>query len=45
MKLNQDKCHFIVSRHEYESVLESGGFSKTWENNDQELLEVNLIPN
>ena len=34
-KLNQDKCHLIVSGHKHEKVFASLGQSKIWETENQ----------
>ena len=38
IKLNQDKCHFLVSGHKHESVWAKIGETKIWEGNKQKLL-------
>ena len=44
MKLNQDKCHLLISGHKYESVWANIGSCKIWESNDQkDFLESTLI--
>ena len=45
MKLNQDKCHLLISGHKYDSVWANIGSCKIWESNDQRLLEVNIDRN
>ena len=45
MKLNQDKCHLVISRYKYESVWANIGPCKIWESNDQKLLGVNIDRN
>ena len=40
MKLNQDKCHLIVSGHKYENVFASVGQSIIWETEDQKLIAL-----
>ena len=45
MKLNQDKCHLLISGHIYESMWENIGSCKIWESNDQKLLVVNIDRN
>ena len=45
MKLNQDKCHLLLSVHKYESVWANNGSCKIWESNDQKLLGVNIDRN
>ena len=42
MKLNQDKCHLLISGHKYESVWANIGSCKIWESNYQKLLGVNI---
>ena len=39
MKLNQDKCHSLISGNKY--VRANIGSCKIWENNNQKLLGVN----
>ena len=38
MKLNQDKCRLLVSRHKHETVCGKIGEAKIWESNKQNLL-------
>ena len=38
MKLNQDKCHLLVSGHKHETVWTKIGETKIWESNKQKLL-------
>ena len=45
MKLNQDKCHLLISRHKYKNVWANIGFCKIWESTDQKLLVVNIDRN
>ena len=40
MKLNQEKCHLLVSGHEHETVWAKIGETKIWESNKQKLLGV-----
>ena len=40
MKLNQDKCHLLVSGHKHETVWAKIGETKIWESNKQKLLGV-----
>ena len=40
MKLNQDKCHLLVSGHKHETVGAKIGETKIWESNKQKLLRV-----
>ena len=45
MKLNQDQCHLLISRHIHESVLANIGSCKIWKSNDQKILGVNIDHN
>ena len=45
MKLNQDKCHLLISRYKYKSVCANIGSVKIWERNDQKLLGVKIDHN
>ena len=45
MKLNQDKCHLLISGHKCESVWENTGSCQIWQNNDQKLRGVNTDRN
>ena len=40
MKLNQDKCHLLVSGHKHEAVWAKVSETKIWESNKQKLLGV-----
>ena len=40
MKLNQDKCHSLLSGHTQEVMFAKIGHSKIWENCTQKLLEI-----
>ena len=40
MKLNQDKCHFLLSGHRYEVMFAKIGHSEIWENCTQKLLGI-----
>ena len=40
MKLNQDKCHLIVSGHKYEKILASVGQSIIWETLDKKPFSI-----
>ena len=40
MKLNEDKCHFIISRYKHEIMFASIGESRIWEKGQQKLLGV-----
>ena len=39
MKLNQDKCHLLVSGHKHETVWAKIGKTKIWESSKQKLLD------
>ena len=45
MKLNQDKCHLLVSGHKHETVCAKLGGTKIWESNKQKLLGVVIDAN
>ena len=40
MKLNQDKCHLLVSGHKHENIWAKIGKMKIWKSNKQKLLSV-----
>ena len=40
MKLNQGKCHLLVSGHKHETVWAKIGETKIWKSNKQKLLSV-----
>ena len=42
MKLNQDKCHLLVSGFKYENVWAKIGKTKLWESKKQKLLDVEI---
>ena len=42
IKLNQDKCHLLVSRLKYENVWAKIGKTKIWESKKQKLLVVEI---
>ena len=42
MKLNEEKCHFIVAGHKYEHIWENVGQTMIWEQNKVKLLGVNI---
>ena len=42
MKLNQDKRHFLISGHKYETVWANIGSCSSWESNDQKFPPVNI---
>ena len=45
MKLNQDKCHLLVSGHKHETVWAKIGETKIWESNKKKLLRVAIDGN
>ena len=45
MKLNQYKCHLLVSGHRHETVWAKIGETKIWESNKQKLLEFDIDRN
>ena len=45
MKLNQDKCHFLLSGHKHEVMLAKIGHSNIWESCAQKLLEITIDRN
>ena len=40
MKLNQDKCHFLLSRHKHEKISANMGYNKIWKSRKQKLLGI-----
>ena len=40
MKLNEDKCHYLLSGYKHEMLCSQIGSSKIWESNEQKLLGV-----
>ena len=42
MKLNEDKCHLLVSGHKYENVWAMVGNSKIWESHREQLLGIHI---
>ena len=40
MKLNQDKCHFLISEHKYQTLFVNVGETKIWESNQQKPLGI-----
>ena len=40
MKLNQDKCHLLVSGHKHETVWANISETKIWESDEQKLLSA-----
>ena len=45
MKLNQGKCHFLVSGFKYGNVWAKIGQTKIWEKKNQKLLGVEIARN
>ena len=45
MKLNQDKCHLLVSRYKNENVWANIGNEKIWESNKQKFLGLDIDRN
>ena len=45
MKLNQDKCHFLVSGHKHEHLWVNIGKSKIWESKSERILGVTVDQN
>ena len=45
MKLNQDKCHLLVSGYKNENVWANIGNEKIWESNKQKLLGLDIDTN
>ena len=45
MKLNEDKCHFLISGHKHETVFADIGESKIWESKSQKLLGITIDKN
>ena len=42
MKLNQEKCHLLVSVHKHENIWANIGQTKIWESRKQKLLGVEI---
>ena len=42
MKLNQEKCHLVISGHKHESIWAKIGQTKIWESRKQKLLGVEV---
>ena len=42
MKLNEDKCHFLVGGYKYESIWAKIGDARIWESNKQKLFVVHM---
>ena len=45
MKLNEDKCHFIISSYKHEIIFAYIGESRTWEKGQQKFLGVTIHKN
>ena len=45
MKLNEDKCHFIISGYKREIMFANIGESRIWEKGQQKLLGVTIAEN
>ena len=45
MKLNQEKCHLLVSGYKHENVCARIGQTKIWESRKQKLLGVEIDSN
>ena len=42
MKLNEQKCHFLLSGHKYEHLYATIGNTKIWESSSEKILGVTL---
>ena len=42
MKLNEDKCHILLSEYKYEMMFAKSGRSRNWESETQKLLGVTI---
>ena len=42
MKLNEDKCHLIITGHKYEHIWAMVGESRIWESNKEKLLGIHI---
>ena len=42
MKLNQDKCHFLLAGFKYEHIFAKVGSIKIWESQREKLLGVHI---
>ena len=40
IKLNQNKCHFLLPGHRHEVMFAKVGYSKIWESSSQKLLGI-----
>ena len=45
MKLNEDKCHLLISGHKFEHVWADIGNARLWESQRQKLLGVTIDKN
>ena len=45
MKLNEDKCHFIISGYKHEIMFANIGESRIWEKGQQKFLGVTIDKN
>ena len=45
MKVNQDRCHLLISGHKYESMWANNGSRKIWESIDEKRLGFNIDRN
>ena len=45
MKLNEDKCHFIISGYKHEIMFANIGESRIWGKGQQKLLGVTIDKN
>ena len=45
MKLNEDKCHLLISGHKFEHVWADIGNARVWESQHQKLLGVTIDKN
>ena len=43
MKLNQDKCHFLLSGQKHEMTWANTRQTKIWESRKQKLLGINVL--
>ena len=42
MKLNKDKCHFLMAGHKYEQIWINVGENKIWESKSEKLLGIEV---
>ena len=45
MKLNKDKCHFLIAGHKYENLWVDIGGTKVWEENTQIMVGIQIENN